>query len=411
MKTTVSLAVIPTLLALSVSTMAAQSSSQAPAASSPTSPVARIYLTYFDSNNAGSAPAPYEIVGYSADSAGRLTPIAGGPWPGIAEATTGGWLFAENDTLQYAVSYRVDSSGALHEAAKYDLANRAPDDCEKLENFDFLTLDHTGATLYALGQSTSDGFEGCASNALLQSYKINKETGELTYLGSINDDSLLDLSGLTFTGDNQIALGATGGDLNTCDCRIDAFLRQSDGLLVRGAATATQPIGAPAGQKYYEVETRADPDDHLAVWFVPTVEAGNEVLAAYTVHPDGAVTTSNTFDQMPATGYTSPPALGSGLIAMSISPSGKLLATLESGAGLRVYHFNGANPITPYVALLPSDESLASVAWDNANHLYVLGAQELYVFTVTPTSHSQVSGSPFTMPNGSDDILVRSMTP
>jgi hypothetical protein len=39
------------------------------------------------------------------------------------------------------------------------------------------------------------------------------------------------------------------------------------------------------------------------------------------------------------------------------------------------------------------------VFWDNANHLYAISnkAGKLYVFTVTPTSHSQAPGSPYTI--------------
>jgi hypothetical protein len=37
------------------------------------------------------------------------------------------------------------------------------------------------------------------------------------------------------------------------------------------------------------------------------------------------------------------------------------------------------------------------MTWDNNNHLYALNFQsgELYVLTVTPTSISEVSGSPY----------------
>jgi hypothetical protein len=37
------------------------------------------------------------------------------------------------------------------------------------------------------------------------------------------------------------------------------------------------------------------------------------------------------------------------------------------------------------------------LAWDNSNHLYALSYEsgELYVYTVTPTSISEVAGSPY----------------
>jgi hypothetical protein len=45
--------------------------------------------------------------------------------------------------------------------------------------------------------------------------------------------------------------------------------------------------------------------------------------------------------------------------------------TPYGSAGLEVFHFNGAAPITPFSAVLtkaPIDE----IHWDNANHLYAL---------------------------------------
>jgi hypothetical protein len=41
------------------------------------------------------------------------------------------------------------------------------------------------------------------------------------------------------------------------------------------------------------------------------------------------------------------------------------------------------------------------LGWDNDNHLYALGysAEELYVYTVTPTSITEVAGSPYKVQN------------
>ena len=80
---------------------------------------------------------------------------------------------------------------------------------------------------------------------------------------------------------------------------------------------------------------------------------------------------------------------------MNMSPSGKLLAL--GGNGLQVFHFNGANPITPYSSVLTT-APINQLHWDNSNHLYALSdsTNKLYVYTITPTSISAVPGSPFT---------------
>jgi hypothetical protein len=83
---------------------------------------------------------------------------------------------------------------------------------------------------------------------------------------------------------------------------------------------------------------------------------------------------------------------------LNMSPSGKLLA-VGGSAGLQIFHFNGANPITPYTGLIGL-EQYDQFRWDNYNHLYAINNStgHLHIFTVTPTSVS--GGSPFTIPSG-----------
>ena len=63
-----------------------------------------------------------------------------------------------------------------------------------------------------------------------------------------------------------------------------------------------------------------------------------------------------------------------------------------------MFHFNGANPVTGFTGRLNNVE-VDQMSWDNDNHLYALSqsAGKLFVFTITPTSHSQVTGSPYTV--------------
>ena len=82
---------------------------------------------------------------------------------------------------------------------------------------------------------------------------------------------------------------------------------------------------------------------------------------------------------------------------LEMAPSGTLLAVAGT-AGLQVFHFNGAQPITPFTSLLTKNQ-VDQVWWDNANHLYALSqsAGLLYVFTATPTAIGQAPGSPYTI--------------
>jgi hypothetical protein len=99
---------------------------------------------------------------------------------------------------------------------------------------------------------------------------------------------------------------------------------------------------------------------------------------------------------------------------MNMSPSGKLLAVAADLSccsqifilgtnGLQVFHFNGADPITPYSKTLTT-APIDQIHWDNNNHLYALSdsTNKLYVYTVTPTTITERPGSPYTItsPNG-----------
>ena len=113
-------------------------------------------------------------------------------------------------------------------------------------------------------------------------------------------------------------------------------------------------------------------------------------LATYTVNSSGDLTTTSTAANMPK-------VLVENVDVMNMSPNGKLLA-VGGSSGLQVFHFNGASPITHYTDLLTTDE-VDEIHWDGKNHLYALGyaANKLWVFTITPTSHTQAPCSPYTI--------------
>lgn len=80
-----------------------------------------------------------------------------------------------------------------------------------------------------------------------------------------------------------------------------------------------------------------------------------------------------------------------------MSPAGSLLAVAGTG-GAQVFHFNGSSPITHYTGLLTKEE-IDQVLWDNDNHLYGISGpnNQLLVGTVTPSSAKQAPGSPYTI--------------
>jgi hypothetical protein len=164
---------------------------------------------------------------------------------------------------------------------------------------------------------------------------------------------------------------------------------------------APRPPAKP-GDFYCRSQAAADTSNHLAV----SVQAINQLsspdgppqLAIYSGDTFGNLTTTSTAANMPAT------AVGN-LFFVRMSPSGKLLAVAGQG-GLRVFHVNGGSPITPYTGLLTTDD-IEQCFWDNANHLYAISQNKgrLRVFTITPTSHSQATGSPYSIKAPSNIIV------
>ena len=129
-------------------------------------------------------------------------------------------------------------------------------------------------------------------------------------------------------------------------------------------------------------------------------------LASYTINSKGAIATTNTWANMPTLPWNQ-----DNFIGMNMSPAGNLLA-VSGLTGLKIYHFNGAAPITSYSSVLLPGVEVDELAWDKSNHLYALSySKGLYVFTVTPTSISEVAGSPYkianpTGVNGVKDLIV-----
>ena len=151
---------------------------------------------------------------------------------------------------------------------------------------------------------------------------------------------------------------------------------------------------AKTGDFWCPSQTAADPTNHVAI----TMQAvdqnfspdGPPQLATYTADSAGNLSTTSTPANMPQT------AVGT-VTDIKMAPSGKLLA-VGGTAGLQVFHFNGASPITHDTGLL-TNKQVDQFFWDNANHLYAISqsAGKLFVFTVTPTSATQAPGSPYTI--------------
>ena len=350
------------------------------------SPVAYAYVSSNPSSN------NYEINAFAAASNGKLTPVPGSPFSADVQdmAVNGKYLFGTNGI--YIYSFSIAPDGALKQVASINAQQFNGYNCGGPTA---LFLDHTGATLYDLDY---DG-NGCANNAY-QFLAIDRSTGGLSYLGVTSDSSVQFEVPLSFTGNNVYAYGSGCYHMEGL---IFGFKRNSDQTLTDLNINPAMPV-AKKGDFYCPSLPTADPTNHLAISFQAYngqswQPDGPPQLATYTADSSGNLNTKSTFSNMPKTALTY-------ATDISMSPSGRLLA-VAGMPGLQVFHFNGSHPITHYTGLLTKDQVDQSF-WDNDNHLYAISrsAGKLFVFTITPTSVRQAPGSPYTITNPQNIIVL-----
>jgi hypothetical protein len=347
------------------------------------SPVAYVYVSSSPRSN------KFQINGFSVSSSGALAEVTGSPFAesGMYMASNGKWLFSTDTVKIY--SFSIASNGALKHVSTIN--------AQELNGYSnggpvSLFLDRTGSTLY-----DEDIYGNEEANNTYQFFDINQLTGSLSYTGATTVATPEFETPLSFTADNEYAYGAS---CYHSYITIYGFSRSSDGTL--SDLNLSPSIPAAAQGAYCPYLAAADLTGHVAITLTPTDEftvLGPTQLGVFTVCANGDLTTTNTDADMPAV------AVGT-VNNISMSPSGKLLAVSGSN-GLQVFHFNGAKPITKYTGVLTSDP-VAQAFWDNNNHLYAISpsAGKLFVYTVTPTTHSQAQGSPYPITNPQDVIVL-----
>jgi hypothetical protein len=173
-------------------------------------------------------------------------------------------------------------------------------------------------------------------------------------------------------------------------------LKRSGSGFLSSISNFSAPLPTPpTGDFYCPSEVAADPANRVAIALQPVAQDsflpdGGPRIGSFTVAGNGDLSTTNTSADMPES------KVGTAL-AMSMAPSGKLLAVGGSG-GLQIFHFHGSAPPTAATGLLTGDE-IDQMFWDHDNHLYAISTStnRLFVFTITPTHHHEAHGSPYTV--------------
>lgn len=345
-------------------------SATATTAKTSSGPVAWVYVS-----SAIGTTATNDVEGFSAAPNGTLTKLPGSPYTADVNsmAVNGKYLFGAGNGSTYIFSYALESDG--------ELSYRTQSNSQKQYNCDDypgpISLDHTGSSLYNFAYYS----DSICSNDVYQSYAVVKDTGALTFLNSTPGTENI-IGALTISSNNEYAYTSSCYHFNPS---ISGFKRNTNGSLTMLSYTFPFPKVASGGWCPYLAV--ADPAMHVAIPMYPSSgpgAAGTYQLASYSIESNGDLATSSTAENMPkvATG---------GVNFLRMAPSGKLLA-VAGPSGLQVFHFNGASPVTAYTGLLVTSD-VNEMYWDNSNHLYAIsnGANKLWVFTITPTSHTLVA--------------------
>jgi hypothetical protein len=329
---------------------------------------------------------------YDAAANGKLTLVKGAPFQTSGEMVGSNGKYFITLGTNYVHSYAVEADGAIgKQVSEINTQDYDGAFCGEAYGTTDANIDHAGQNVYVeLASYTS-----CTA---IQTYNIAKESGELTFNGVaiLGSNAIALLSNApSIIGNDKFAYAGTYydccGDTNTWS----GFLRDSNGSMQNLAPKVTYPVAPGSSYPFLPYVVAADPTNHLAVIVTTSgpqyLEAGPPQLASYSVDSQGNLSTANPEDRIPYPDVYP--------TSMKMSPSGKLLAVgggYSNQGGLEVYHFNGAEQITSFGSLLTTDP-ITDLGWDNNNHLFALSdsANQVFVYTITPTSIVEAFGSPY----------------
>jgi hypothetical protein len=359
-------------------------------------PVAYAFIaTVGENQNAG----PNNVYALAVSSDGSFTQVgtASSPTPNYHLSVTKKFLFGI-DQASNIYTYSISSTGALKLVATTN-AGKYVTGFDQAFSTDVLQVDATGSTVYAFIPTSQTDFD-------LASFKI-ESSGELQFLGTAYAD-INAISELRFVQNGQFALSdgcyntAAGASFSTDSDDVNdlvTYKRESNGFLTYvGTSNDTPPAQSP--YQYCAGGVNAsDPTDHFATVFSIFNPPGDDeesppfALGTYTVNSSGTPSTTSDYENMATTD------MGEGVAAMSIDPSGKLLAA-GGGGGFQLFHFNGGSPITSYSGILQKGNSVRVLGWDKSGHLYVLQGESVDIYNVTPTSYTKLKTWTLKNPTG-----------
>jgi hypothetical protein len=335
---------------------------------------------------------------YSASTAGVLTEVSGSPFKTSGEmiGSTGADFISLG--TDYVHLYPVDANGAIKEQVSEINTQRYSGAACGTTRGGVLFGQYVYA---ALTNAAKDG-AGTGVCDALQTFSVPDvvpNTGTLAFLGSTEfdiDDPFVvgTITVPVVSGNGAFAYAVEAEGHGACELTIATFASDSGVLALKVTGGQVGPIAEPGSLYFPTPFMAADATNHVAIVMFPeaTAPCGPAFppqIASFTVGSTGELTSTNTFENMP-------PVETTGNNLMSISPSGTVLA-YSVGTGVQFFHFNGADPVTPFTGTIGTSGKIVSMQWDNSDHLYAVnGASgKLHVYTATPTSVVETAGSPY----------------
>jgi hypothetical protein len=359
-----------------------------PEPDSKSTPVAYVYVS-----------RPTHIDAFAAASDGKLSLIGSPITNGVSHmSVTKKYLFGLDDNGQDIDTFAIGSNGAIEYLTAINAQSFTPDACTQLGP---IQIDHSGSTLYNMvGPDCQDGVS-------YQAYKI-ESNGNLQYLkttySGVPSDVFI-LYPIIFLGNDKFAY-QTGfaDDDGEGGASIIGYERKSTGTLEAFAFDQEVPNPKNPDDQYLFGISVNDASDHLVVSLQEVAldgsgSIGTWLLASYTADSKGDMTTKSTYKNMPSTVFED------GIGALSISPSGKLVAAGGTG-GFQVFRFDGSGPITKLTGKISTNGDVEGFAWDKSGHLYVSAMNALYVYNTSSTGIKQATGSPYSIPESSSVIVL-----
>jgi hypothetical protein len=295
-----------------------------------------------------------KIYAYAVHQNGSSTALSGSPFsgPGAYVANTTNFLFASDGTN--IASYQRSSTGSIHQVATIN--GVAHNDTPAGSGVGLLTLDRTGATLYAGEQN----FQGTGNNAYAEFAK--QSNGSLVFKANtpinVNYGDFL-----TFSTNNSFAFG-TGCTMATWS--LYGFHRSSTGTLTPFDPGNTIPPNTT--QDLCPGAMASSARGYVAVAYF-TVGGLNPVwrIAIYKVTSSGALQ----FISSVGTSFST-------IHSIRFESTGNYLAV--GGNGIAVYRLNSNATLTKTGGRSYPSATFFGIQWDHSWHILANSSAHFWVF-------------------------------